>query len=88
MQGGYIAKLAQLRPEAEAGRNGISPAPKITQYLRSILCNVSGGSLHVAGQIDRSHQRGAKMEQDGKSMPFRCKKTKRGLSLAHERMNR
>lgn len=80
MQGGYIAKMAQRRADAEAGRDGFSPAPN--DYAASAKHNVSGGSLHVAGQRDGSQQRGAKMEQSGKSVPFGSEKTERGLDLA------
>lgn len=47
-------------------------------YVASARHNVSGGSSHAPGQIDGSHQRGAKMEQSGKSVPFRCENQKEG----------
>jgi hypothetical protein len=83
MQGGYIAKMG-LGADAEAGRGGFLSAPN--DYAASAKHNVSGGSLHVAGQRDGSQQRGAKMEQSGKSVPFRYEKAERGLNLAHARM--
>lgn len=71
-------KMAQLRAEAEAGRDGFSPAPN--DYAASAKHNASGGSMHVAGQRDGSQQRGAKLEQGGKSVPFRSEKTERAES--------
>jgi hypothetical protein len=80
MQGGYIARLAQLRADAEAGRDGFSSAPN--DYAASAKHNVSGGSLYVAGQRD-SQQRGAKLEQSGKSVPFRRENRERAGSSSY-----
>lgn len=83
MQGGYIADMAQLRAEAEAGRHGFSPAPN--DYAASAKHNASGGSLHVDG----SQQRGAKLEQRGKSVPFRHERSRKraeSSSCANETM--